>query len=128
MDTYLMYFKAKCFKFTREQLLVRKKQNNIQFYDDLLIKLKNALEDKGGKKLVQIIRKKYSAALVDEFQDTDSFQYIIFTRIFDSKKSTFFMIGDPKQSIYSFRGADIFSYMKAARNTDSKYTLIKNWR
>ncbi|MGB5993733.1 MAG: UvrD-helicase domain-containing protein, partial [Desulfobacterales bacterium] len=128
METYLMYFKAQCFKFTREQLLVRKKQNNIQFYDDLLIKLKNALEDKGGKKLVQIIRKKYSAALVDEFQDTDSFQYIIFTRIFDSKKSTFFMIGDPKQSIYSFRGADIFSYMKAARNTDSKYTLIKNWR
>jgi exodeoxyribonuclease V beta subunit len=128
METYVMYFKAQCFKFTREQLLVRKKQNNIQFYDDLLIKLKNALEDKGGKKLAKIIRKKYSAALVDEFQDTDSFQYIIFTRIFDSKKSTFFMIGDPKQSIYSFRGADIFSYMKAARNTDSKYTLIKNWR
>ncbi|MBU0769157.1 MAG: UvrD-helicase domain-containing protein, partial [Proteobacteria bacterium] len=45
METYLMYFKAQCFKFTREQLLVRKKQNNIQFYDDLLIKLKNALED-----------------------------------------------------------------------------------
>ncbi len=128
METYLMYFKAQCFKFTREQLLVRKKQNNIQFYDDLLIKLKNALEDTGGKKLAQIIRKKYSAALVDEFQDTDSFQYIIFTRIFDSKKSTLFMIGDPKQSIYSFRGADIFSYMKAVRNTDSKYTLIKNWR
>ncbi|MGD9232996.1 MAG: exodeoxyribonuclease V subunit beta [Desulfobacterales bacterium] len=128
METYLMYFKTQCFKFTREQLLIRKKQNNIQFYDDLLIKLKIALEDKGGKKLSQIIRKKYSAALVDEFQDTDSFQYIIFSRIFDSKKNTFFMIGDPKQSIYGFRGADIFSYMKAARNTDSKYTLIKNWR
>jgi len=128
MEIYLMYFKAQCFRFTREQLLVRKKQDNIQFYDDLLIKLKDALEDKGGNKLAQIIRKKYSAALVDEFQDTDSFQYIIFSRIFDSKKSTLFMIGDPKQSIYSFRGADIFSYMKAARNTDSKYTLIKNWR
>ncbi|MDH3721932.1 MAG: UvrD-helicase domain-containing protein, partial [Desulfobacteraceae bacterium] len=128
METYLMYFKVQCFKITREQLLVRKKQNNIQFYDDLLIKLKKALEDNGGKNLVQIIRKKYSAALVDEFQDTDSFQYNIFTRIFDSKKNTLFMIGDPKQSIYSFRGADIFSYMKAARNTDSKYTLIKNWR
>jgi exodeoxyribonuclease V beta subunit len=128
MESYLMYFKAQCFKYAREQLLVRKKQNNIQFYDDLLIRLKNALEDNGGKKLAQIIRKKYNAALVDEFQDTDSFQYIIFTRIFDSKKSTLFMIGDPKQSIYSFRGADIFSYMKAAQNTDSKYTLIKNWR
>ena len=128
MEIFLMYFKTQCFKFTKEQLLLRKKQDNIQFYDDLLIKLKNALEDKGGDKLAQIIRKKYSAALVDEFQDTDSFQYIIFTRIFDSKKSTLFMIGDPKQSIYSFRGADIFSYMKAARNTNSKCTLIKNWR
>ena len=128
METYLMYFKAQCFKFIQKNLLIRKQQDNIQFYDDLLIKLKNALEDNGGEKLAQIIRKKYSAALVDEFQDTDSFQYIIFTRIFDSKKSILFMIGDPKQSIYSFRGADIFSYMKAARNTDSKYTLIKNWR
>ena len=128
METYLMYFKTQCFKFIREHLLVRKKQDNIQFFDDLLIKLKNALENNGGKKLAQIIRKKYRAALVDEFQDTDSFQYIIFTRIFDSKQSILFMIGDPKQSIYSFRGADIFSYMKAARNTDSKYTLIKNWR
>jgi exodeoxyribonuclease V beta subunit len=128
MEIYLMYFKSLCFKFARKQLLDRKIQNNIQFYDDLLIKLKNALEGNGGKKLAQLIRKKYSVALVDEFQDTDSFQYIIFTRIFDSIKSIFFMIGDPKQSIYSFRGADIFSYMKAARNTDSKYTLIKNWR
>jgi exodeoxyribonuclease V beta subunit len=128
MEKYLLYFKTQCFKFAQEQLLIRKKQNNIQFYDDLLIKLKIALEDNGGKKLVQAIRKKYSAALIDEFQDTDSFQYIIFTRIFDSKKSILFMIGDPKQSIYSFRGADIFSYMKAARNTNSKYTLIKNWR
>jgi exodeoxyribonuclease V beta subunit len=128
MQTYSMYFKTKCFKFAQEQLLIRKKQNNIQFYDDLLIKLKNALEDKGGKKLSQIIRKKYSVALVDEFQDTDVLQYVIFSRIFDSTKSTLFMIGDPKQSIYSFRGADIFSYMNAARSTDSKYTLIKNWR
>jgi len=128
METYLMYFKAQCFKFIREHLLARKKQDNIQFYDDLLIKLKNALEDNGGEKLAQIIRNKYRAALIDEFQDTDSFQYIIFTRIFDTKKNMLFMIGDPKQSIYSFRGADIFSYMKAARNTDSKYTLIKNWR
>ena len=128
MEIYLMYFKSLCFKFAREQFLVRKIQNNIQFYDDLLIKLKNALEGNGGKKLAQLIRKKYSVALVDEFQDTDSFQYIIFTRIFDSIKTIFFMIGDPKQSIYSFRGADIFSYMKASRHTDSKYTLIRNWR
>jgi exodeoxyribonuclease V beta subunit len=128
METYLVYLKTQFFKFVQVQLLLRKKERNIQFYDDLLVKVKNALEDKGGKKLATTIRRKYRAALVDEFQDTDSVQYEIFTRLFASKESTLFMIGDPKQAIYSFRGADIFSYMKAARSVDSKYTLIENWR
>ncbi len=128
METYWVYLKTLLFKFAQAQLFLRKKECNIQFYDDLLIKVKNALEDTGGKKLATTIRRKYRAALVDEFQDTDSIQYEIFTRLFESKESTLFMIGDPKQAIYSFRGADIFSYMKAARNVDSKYTLIENWR
>jgi len=128
METYWVYLKTLFFKFAQAQLLLLKKRRNIQFYDDLLVKVKNALEDKGGNKLATTIRQKYRAALVDEFQDTDSLQYEIFTRLFASKESTLFMIGDPKQAIYSFRGADIFSYMKAARSVDSKYTLIENWR
>ncbi len=128
MEVYLLYLKTLFFRYTEERLVASKNRGNIQFYDDLLIKVKNALENKGGNKLATTIRRKYSAALVDEFQDTDAVQYTIFRRIFTSKNSTLFMIGDPKQSIYSFRGADIFSYMKAARNADSKYTLIKNWR
>jgi exodeoxyribonuclease V beta subunit len=128
METYLVYLKTLFFKFAQAQLLLRKKRRNVQFYDDLLEKVKNALEDNGGNKLATTIRGKYRAALVDEFQDTDSIQYEIFTRLFASEESTLFMIGDPKQAIYGFRGADIFSYMKAARSVDSKYTLIENWR
>jgi len=128
METYLLYLKTRFFNFARTQLLERKKNSNIQFFDDLLIMVKNALEDKGGNELATAIRQKYKAALVDEFQDTDSVQYEIFTRLFATKQNALFMIGDPKQAIYGFRGADIFSYLKAARSVDSKYTLIENWR
>ena len=128
MEIYWVYLKTLFFKFAKAQLLLRKKRRNIQFYDDLLVNVRNALEDKSGNELAATIRRKYRAALVDEFQDTDSIQYEIFTRLFASKDCSLFMIGDPKQAIYSFRGADIFSYMKAARSVDSKYTLIENWR
>ena len=73
METYLVYLKTQFFKFVQVQLLLRKKERNIQFYDDLLVKVKNALEDKGGKKLATTIRRKYRAALVDEFQDSYNF-------------------------------------------------------
>ncbi|MBL7179404.1 MAG: exodeoxyribonuclease V subunit beta [Desulfobacterales bacterium] len=128
MERYLLFLKSECFKFVETELSARKKQANIQFFDDLLLMVKRALEDKGGNALAAAIANKYRAALVDEFQDTDSVQYEIFSRLFASKQNALFMIGDPKQSIYSFRGADIFSYMKAARQADSKYTLIENWR
>jgi len=128
MDSSLLYLKTLFFSYAGEQLPVRKENSNIQFYDDLLIRAKKALEDKGGNKLASAIRRQYKAALVDEFQDTDSVQYEIFSRLFDSKQSVLFMIGDPKQAIYGFRGADIFSYIRAASNADSKYTLIENWR
>ncbi|UCD88595.1 MAG: UvrD-helicase domain-containing protein, partial [Desulfobacterales bacterium] len=83
---------------------------------------------KGSDALEAVIRQKYKAALVDEFQDTDTLQYDIFTKLFPSKQSILFMIGDPKQAIYGFRGADIFSYLKAARHANSTYTLLENWR
>jgi len=128
MEKYFLFLKAECFKFADRELATRKEKTNIQFFDDLLLTVKKALADQDGSALTQAIRHRYKAALVDEFQDTDTVQYAIFSRIFASKQSALFMIGDPKQSIYSFRGADIFSYMKASRQADSKYTLIENWR
>jgi exodeoxyribonuclease V beta subunit len=103
METYLLYLKTQFFNFAQTKLLERKKNSNIQFFDDLLIMVKNALEDKGGNELATAIRQKYKAALVDEFQDTDSVQYEIFTRLFATKQNSLFMIGDPKQAIYGFR-------------------------
>jgi len=128
MEQYLLFLKAECFKFADRELAVRKKNTNVQFFDDLLLFVKRALRDQGQNALAKAVRHKYKAALIDEFQDTDAAQYEIFSRIFGSKQSVLFMIGDPKQSIYSFRGADIFSYMKASRQSDSKYTLLENWR
>ncbi|MBU4259805.1 MAG: exodeoxyribonuclease V subunit beta, partial [Proteobacteria bacterium] len=128
MEKHLVFLKVEFFRFAKSELPKRKRDENIQFFDDLLITVKEALESKGGKELEKAVRKRYKAALVDEFQDTDPVQYEIFKRIFSPQGSILFMIGDPKQAIYSFRGADIFSYMRAARNAEFKYTLTENWR
>ena len=128
MERYLLFLKTRLFAFADSELLKRKKEKNIQYFDDLLITVKNALQADEGNRLASAIRQKYRAALVDEFQDTDSVQYDILTRLFSHKTSLLFMIGDPKQAIYSFRGADIFSYLQAVRQADSKFTLTENWR
>jgi len=127
-EQYLVFLKTRLFSFAASELRQRKKEKNIQYFDDLLVTVLNALKSENAHQLASGIRQRYRAALVDEFQDTDSIQYDILTRLFAHEDSLLFMIGDPKQSIYSFRGADIFSYMKAARSTDAKFTLVKNWR
>jgi exodeoxyribonuclease V beta subunit len=81
--------------------------------------------------LADHIRQQYPFAMIDEFQDTDSLQYEIFNQVYSKEDcSGLYMIGDPKQAIYSFRGADIFTYLKAAQSLDenSRFTLNKNWR
>ena len=128
IDLYLLYLKTHIFSFANAQLVEKKVNQNIYFFDDLLRQVKNALTGSDGGMLAQSVRKKFKAALVDEFQDTDDVQYEIFTNLFSSKDHLLFMIGDPKQAIYGFRGADIFSYMKASRDAASKFTLLKNWR
>ncbi len=131
MEEYILFLKADLFKLFNTELSKRKKINNIQFYDDLLLMVLTALKENGnkvGNLLAKTIRQKYRAALVDEFQDTDAVQYEIFSRLFSAEDCVLFMIGDPKQSIYSFRGADVFSYMKASTKVDYKYTLLENWR
>ncbi len=124
----LLGLKIKLFHFLQGELDLRKKRKNIQFFDDLLLRLYRALEGKGGKDLARGIREKFKAALIDEFQDTDPIQYAIFKNIFNAKKSGLFLIGDPKQAIYGFRGADIFAYMDAAAHARNRYTLNENWR
>jgi exodeoxyribonuclease V beta subunit len=128
LQQYIVYLKADLIAAAPTELRAQKSQKNIQFFDDLLILVKQALLSKSGNPLADAVRQKYRAALVDEFQDTDSVQYKIFSRLFTDPSSLLFMIGDPKQAIYSFRGADIFSYLKAARDAQSRFTLTDNWR
>ena len=99
--------------------------------DDLLLKTNDAIiKNKNSAIFCRKILEQYPVALIDEFQDTDPIQYNIFNNLYKNAREEFglFMIGDPKQAIYSFRGADIFTYMKAKQDTESGFYLSKNYR
>ncbi len=128
MDRQILFLKRELFRYLKKELPARKERQNIQSFDDLLIRLRDALEKTGGDDLARAIQTRYRAALIDEFQDTDPIQYAIFKSVFGGEESILFLIGDPKQAIYSFRGADLFAYMRAAGHVNSRYTLTKNWR
>ncbi len=106
----------------------RRLQRNVQSFDDLLQRLDQALAATGGATLAERIRERYDAALVDEFQDTDRVQVRIFERLFGDGALPVFLVGDPKQSIYGFRGADINAYLEAAGLAAERHTLAVNWR
>jgi len=99
-------------------------------FDDLLARLGAALEGPGGDALAAVLRRQFPMALIDEFQDTDPVQYAIFRAVYRSQAATgLFMIGDPKQAIYAFRGADIHTYLKARQDTGGhQYSLDTNYR
>ncbi|MGC6388686.1 exodeoxyribonuclease V subunit beta [Ewingella sp. S1.OA.A_B6] len=98
-------------------------------FDDLLSRLDGALQQPGGELLAQAIRGRYPLAMIDEFQDTDPQQYRIFQRLYlNQAQCGLLLIGDPKQAIYAFRGADIFTYMRARSEVSAHYTMDTNWR
>lgn len=101
---------------------------NIISFKDILKDMHKALQQGTDSKLAIRVRERFKAALIDEFQDTDPLQYNIFTTIFKKKGYTLYIIGDPKQAIYSFRGADVFAYIKARAGADNIYTLTKSFR
>ncbi|MEG5266918.1 exodeoxyribonuclease V subunit beta [Pseudomonas sp. JDS28PS106] len=102
-------------------------------FDDMLLRLDTALQDAGGERLATLIREQFPVALIDEFQDTDPVQYRIFERIYrleeNDEQTGLFLIGDPKQAIYAFRGADIYTYLRARSATAGRWhTLDTNYR
>ncbi len=119
-------------RYLQEALQSRKRESRQWTFNDLLADLEQALHGPGGARLASAIRSRFPAALVDEFQDTDPLQYRILKAIYDDdpQSGAWFMIGDPKQAIYGFRGADIFTYIQARRDTDpaAHLTLDTNWR
>ena len=128
MERQLLFLKTEMISTARREIAARKSLRNIMFYDDLLLKMRSALEGAGSEVLAAAIRRKYKSAIIDEFQDTDTIQYAIFHGIFGKKGGDLFLIGDPKQTIFDFRGADVFAYMKAASAVETKYALRENWR
>ncbi|MFW5451737.1 MAG: exodeoxyribonuclease V subunit beta [Methylophagaceae bacterium] len=115
-------------EYLQETVPKRKQQQQILSYDDLLLNLQQALDGQQGDWLINRLRQQYPAALIDEFQDTDPIQYASFSRIYADSGLATFLVGDPKQAIYSFRGADIFTYLEAKTAADKEHTLTKNWR
>ena len=99
-------------------------------FDDLLVQLRQGLKGRKGASLADRIRQQYPVAMIDEFQDTDPQQFDIFNTLYHQTENTcWIMIGDPKQAIYSFRGADIHTYLSARENSRERlYTLDTNYR
>lgn len=106
---------------------LHKTANNEMSYDDLIQNLHKALVTRENVELVACLRGKYKAVFIDEFQDTDRMQYEIFQKAY-GESTILFYIGDPKQSIYAWRKADIFTYFKAQEQVEHLYSMNSNYR
>ena len=117
----------------REELPRRKRSRDLLFFDDLLLQLRAALAGDEEGALARAIRARYPVALVDEFQDTDPVQYGVFRKVWHGDEAAgegaaLFLIGDPKQAIYGFRGADVLAYLDARGEAGASHRLERNWR
>lgn len=123
----------------RERLALLKRQRRVQTYDDLIDGVADALAGAHGDALARNLRAQYAVALVDEFQDTDARQWKIFDRVFgsgsngdgdgvDGSGPALFLVGDPKQAIYGFRGGDVHTYLAARATADEAPPLAHNFR
>lgn len=113
-----------------------KQSQRYVYFDDLLTLLDTTLQRPQSAQLIARLREQFPVALIDEFQDTDAIQYRIFSTLYGGNAESatgngaMLLIGDPKQAIYAFRGADINTYVRAraAIDDESRYTLGRNFR
>lgn len=110
------------------RLISIKKARQLQSFDDMLGNLHRQLVGDTGDTLARSLRSRFAAALIDEFQDTDPLQFEIFDRIFQGSQARLFLLGDPKQAIYSFRNADLQTYLQARGSASQEHTLNQNQR
>lgn len=120
-----------------EQLRDFKRQRGLQSFDDMIAAVEENLDaERNGEanSFLATLRERYQYGIVDEFQDTDPLQWRIFRRIFlDAGPSKLFIVGDPKQAIFGFRGADLPTYLDAAKVMHESHDAVKhplavNWR
>jgi exodeoxyribonuclease V beta subunit len=119
----------------RQHLAEFKRQRGMHSFDDMIGTVEERLDPEcnpDAPHLLRTLRERYAFGIVDEFQDTDPLQWRIFRRIFlEGGSSRLFVVGDPKQAIYSFRGADLPTYRRAAaelRELGDVHRLKHNWR
>ena len=110
------------------QVRLGKRQRRVLGYDDLLFNLHERLHGAQGAALANSLRARFPAALIDEFQDTDPLQFGIFKAIYADSAAPLFLVGDPKQAIYSFRNADLHTYLQAGEQASARHTLAHNQR
>jgi exodeoxyribonuclease V beta subunit len=109
-------------------LRAAKRQKRVVAFDDMLFNLYERLCGGDAPWLAGALRARFPAALIDEFQDTDPLQFAIFKAIYGETDSPLFLVGDPKQAIYSFRNADLHTYLQARSHACAEYTLTENQR
>jgi len=116
--------------FVTDRLTQLKKERNVQSYSDVTNTLAALFEENSATSdaIKESIREKFQAGLIDEFQDTSPQQCTVFLNLFHHTDRYFHIIGDPKQSIYRFRGADVFSYIEAKNKADHEFSLLTNYR
>ena len=119
--------RAKFARAVRGEYEARKRRLAVMTHDDQLTRLLGTLVG-GGANAVASLRGRYRAVLIDEFQDTDPIQWEIVQRAFAGGGVALVLIGDPKQAIYAFRGADVYAYLQAAASARQRSTLDVNRR
>lgn len=112
----------------RKEVKMRLARQGTLGFDDLISNLASGLQGEGGQQLQKNLATRFSVALIDEFQDTDTDQWYIFSTLFGSSTHSLYLIGDPKQAIYRFRGADINAYFHAKKSAVRWLTLDHNYR
>ena len=111
-----------------DALRARKRERRVVAFDDMLFNLHERLHADRGHELAAALRQRFPAALIDEFQDTDPLQFSIFDTVYGRGEGLLFLVGDPKQAIYSFRNADLHTYLQARPRAQAEYTLAENQR
>lgn len=122
----------------QKQLIQIKENQGQATYDDLITSFHRVIcgdqpaDNAISERLAKVLQHRYRAVFIDEFQDTDKFQFEIFHKLFGANRQNnqhiLFYIGDPKQSIYAFRTADLETYFRAAELVENIWQMNKNYR
>ncbi|MGB3222114.1 MAG: UvrD-helicase domain-containing protein, partial [Desulforhopalus sp.] len=128
VNKLILSFRVKLAEELRSEVSHRLEQQGTMGFNDLIFRLSEALRGGRSDSLKQILSDRFKVALIDEFQDTDNSQWHIFSTLFGGAEHYLYLIGDPKQAIYKFRGADIHSYFGAKKAAGKLLTLEKNYR